>query len=375
VLKKIILENFRKHEHSVFFLSNGLTVFKGSSYAGKSAVVKAVKWALTNRPPGNSIRRRGSDFVKVTLEFDDCIIIRGKNKDFNGYKLFKNGKWQEFNAIKLDVPKEVIDASNLLQENIQGQFDKYFMLQDSAGEVAAKWNEAADMEIISKITKEAAAQARKITENMAFSESRIQETNEKLNSFKNLENIRKIWNDFCDKKNEFKVMFSLYNSLSNILKSAKQCIDRIEFLFAEIKPEDRLNKFEKKYLQYKEEERENALRVNRTKFLLSDYDICNNKILILSEKIKPEKKFNEFEDGYLKCKEVQSFLKLKIEKIKSLLEDYNECVLILNKNKLLLNEIKEKVKPIFDNMKVCFFCKSEINKDHSKKLFNEWVNE
>ena len=56
MITKIEIKNFQSHKHTVIDFSNGVNVIIGSSDCGKSAIIKAMRWCITNSPAGNSFR-------------------------------------------------------------------------------------------------------------------------------------------------------------------------------------------------------------------------------------------------------------------------------------------------------------------------------
>lgn len=58
-LKRVRLENFQSHRNSVIDFDRGLNVIVGPSDSGKSAIIRAIKWALYNEPSGNYFIREG----------------------------------------------------------------------------------------------------------------------------------------------------------------------------------------------------------------------------------------------------------------------------------------------------------------------------
>ena len=47
-LKRVRLENFQSHKNSIIDFDRGLNVIVGPSDSGKSAIIRAIKWALYN---------------------------------------------------------------------------------------------------------------------------------------------------------------------------------------------------------------------------------------------------------------------------------------------------------------------------------------
>jgi len=369
LLKKIQLVNFQNHTDSAFDLSDGLTVLRGSSDSGKTAVVRAIKWVLFNRPLGDSLKRWGADFVKVVLEFDDCIITREKSKKLNGYYLLKDGVEKSFNVIKSDVPQEVIDALGLLPENIQTQFDSYFLLQDSPGAVAAKLNEAADMEVIGEITKEAASLKRDIDNTVSIIESKIVEVNSQLISLSGTRILERMRNRFLSNKVVFDKNLNLYDRVNEIIDSIKNCIEKLSGLPADLL-DDVIVNFEKKHFDFsKEEDLYDAGRE-----ILDSVKDCNNKLSKLPADLSDDEIVN-FEQKYATFIKGKDRIYVRINWITGMLEEYGDCSLNIKESSKGIYRIIEQARPIFSKMTTCILCHSDIQKNQNENLFERWIEE
>lgn len=90
------LENFQSHLDSQFTFADGLNVLIGQSDSGKTAVIRGIRWALFNQPRGTDFIRAGSDFVRVTIQFESGDrLIRERTASKNRYMIKKNGQEQQ----------------------------------------------------------------------------------------------------------------------------------------------------------------------------------------------------------------------------------------------------------------------------------------
>ena len=153
MLRKIILHNFQRHKNLELSFGPGVNAITGSSDVGKSTVIRALRWVLENRPQGVGFLNWDSDLkdgVSVTLIFQGGDeIIRQRTQTSNSYIV--NGV--QLDAVRTDIPKEVAEIANIHSCCLQTQFSPYFLLQDTAGEVARKLNTVAGLEIISESLK------------------------------------------------------------------------------------------------------------------------------------------------------------------------------------------------------------------------------
>lgn len=144
-MKKLILTNFQSHQHTELNLHPAMNCIIGPSDSGKSAIIRAIKWIVFNRPSGNAFVRSGMDGSIVDI--DDITRIKGE-----GVNSYFTGE-EKFTAFGASVPEEVTEALNISEINFQHQLDPHFLLTQSAGEVAKMLNEIVDLNVIDRAFK------------------------------------------------------------------------------------------------------------------------------------------------------------------------------------------------------------------------------
>lgn len=138
---------FQSWKFASFMFSPGVNVIKGPSHSGKSSIIRAIKWAVQNKPRGDSFRSHFADKkddTKVVIDFNDNYVVRGKGRTNNYYTINED----TFEAMRADVPEEIQQIFGMNDLNIQSQHDPYFLIQDTPGAVAKKLNELLGLEII-----------------------------------------------------------------------------------------------------------------------------------------------------------------------------------------------------------------------------------
>lgn len=156
MIRALEIQNFQAHANSLLEFSEGVNIIKGTSHHGKSSIIRAFDWIFNNRPVNEDMRPWHDKDKELTIsaavEFDDGeYISRIRNKKFNGYET----PFGELQALKRSVPEEVI-ALTRMNENLHMQDDGYFLLTESAGNVARVLNRKSgleDIDIIQKATK------------------------------------------------------------------------------------------------------------------------------------------------------------------------------------------------------------------------------
>lgn len=240
-LKEINIKNFQGHRNISLKPSKGITGIIGESLAGKTGILRAIKWVSQNRPGGF---RFHSDFVNKNsstssqLVFDDCEVKLSKTKKGATYKVKDNGHIQTFRKFKKSsMPDIAKNKINLGSINFQNQLDAHFLITSSGGKIAKAISHITQTDKIivwiQKITKELfALKARK-----KFLKADIEEINAKLTCFKRLE--------------EFDRVISKIEKLQKKKEKINSEYDKIEDLLLQIEETQKEIKLKKSYLQVK----------------------------------------------------------------------------------------------------------------------------
>lgn len=154
MLERLRLENFQCHTKTTVELSP-ITVIIGQSDVGKSAVLRAIRWAAANKPLGDAFVKHGEKLAVVRLKVDGQTITRAKGSE----NLYKLGD-KEFRAFKDSPPADVLSLLNLCEDNFQSQMDPPFWFTLTAGEVARQLNRIVDLGIIDESLSFIGAKAR-----------------------------------------------------------------------------------------------------------------------------------------------------------------------------------------------------------------------
>jgi exonuclease SbcC len=154
MLEGVRIIGFQSHEDTEIEFHPGVNAIKGTSNAGKSVIIRAMRWCLQNRPRGTGFVRRGEDFVSVAAQFTEGGICRERYKTRNGFRLLdEDGEEQWLDAVNVDMPSEATAISQMNEINIKGQFDGFYLLQETSGSVAKKISNAVGLQIIEKAVK------------------------------------------------------------------------------------------------------------------------------------------------------------------------------------------------------------------------------
>lgn len=163
MIKSISIKNFQCHENLKCDFQFGVNVIHGSSDSGKSAVIRAIRAVLESKDFPASYHTWGTDGpMEVTITTDEHEVIRGRNNRKSYYRV--DGK--EYSAFGRANPSEVVSMLQGIAcpDNLQSQFDSFYLLSNSPGEVARKIQSVCDLEAISRANKAVASEIREVSD-------------------------------------------------------------------------------------------------------------------------------------------------------------------------------------------------------------------
>jgi len=191
MIKELEVTNFQGHKYSLLEFDKGVNNIKGTSHHGKSSLIRAMIWALQNKPSGFNFKSWFStdkENTDVSIGFwDNSFITRTRDSKLNGY--YVTGLDSPLEALRTDVPEEVSLISNMSNINIQSQAEKFFMLQETPGNVAKALNKIVGLEIIHEVNKTV---SRIISSSLAESgrlKNEIEHKREEIKKYDNLEDV------------------------------------------------------------------------------------------------------------------------------------------------------------------------------------------
>lgn len=156
MFERLTLTNFQTHRKLKVQLDPHVTTFIGPSDAGKSAILRALRWVCLNRPSGSAFVHHGTEFARVELIVDGQKVVRrigGKNL----YQL-NDKKFQAFGA---SIPPQVSELLNVSANNFQGQHDAPFWFSQTPGQVSRELNQIINLGMIDAVMSEVSASLRK----------------------------------------------------------------------------------------------------------------------------------------------------------------------------------------------------------------------
>lgn len=180
------LSYFQSHQKTTLELHPSVNAIIGISDSGKSAIKRAIKWNVENRPSGEDFK---SDFApdeetRVSL-FVETEVRRGRTKDSNYY-------WMDgirYEAFGQDVPQPIKDKLNLGSLNIQNQFDPPFLLSESPGAVARYLNQVVDLDDIDESIKNVNTLLKKTEGQLSNNKERLGKLDSEILTYPDFNNL------------------------------------------------------------------------------------------------------------------------------------------------------------------------------------------
>lgn len=197
MIKSLEIKNIQSHKNSRLEFSPGINALVGTSNNGKSAVLRALNWAVNNRPLGVEVllsnwaydkNGKQNDEMSVTVEKDNGVLIRRKTKTENEYVI----DGEKLEAIKTDVPEKVKRFFALSETNMQKQQDAPFLLSLSSGKIAEYFNRIVRLDIIDRVLSNAESSRRKMKNQLETSESEEMKLQKELEKYDWLDKVEKL---------------------------------------------------------------------------------------------------------------------------------------------------------------------------------------
>lgn len=296
MLKEIEIKNFQSHSYIRVRLSEGVNTITGSSEAGKSAMVRAIRWVVLNRPAGNSIIKKGEKRTSVILTFDNGYISKSRTKTETIYDV--NGTILK--AVGRDIPEELNDLSKLTDINFQMQHSPFFLLKDTPGEIAKQMNELVGLTIIDSLFNSINNGIRKAKGDIVSLRENLEGLNTDLHNLQYIDSAYKTLKKFENALISKERTEDVYKNLCSIRSDLKE-IEEVEKEVKEILASSKIIRSMEKSIRDYQLIKEQLYYLKRYKKTIRDID-------------------NETEEGKKKLKKLQ-------EHKGEIMRDIKECPL------------------------------------------------
>jgi exonuclease SbcC len=224
LIKRLSLRNFQAHRNLRLDLDEHVTTIVGPSDAGKSAVIRALRWLVFNRPIGTAFIREGEDRARVKLELDETSITRTRGKA-NTYQIGEDTPMKSFGN---DVPEPVTELLRMGPLNFQAQHDAPFWFCETPGEVSRQLNQIVNLEIIDTTLAALSSRVKKANAAVEISTERLEKAKKERSEFKFARKMAKDLEEIEGLAEEVDEKGSQIDSLDGLIAKVQEAEDTLQ---------------------------------------------------------------------------------------------------------------------------------------------------
>lgn len=197
MIRRVTIRDFQSLHRAVLDLGR-FTVITGESDVGKSAVLRALRYAATNQI-GQDFVRHGADKCGVQIDFADGATVAWVKGETAEYHLAGDGQTRKFGRFGRTVPAEVAQTLRIgeievgddaLLVNFHGQFSAPFLLDCSPSLRARFLGELSGINTLYLAVQEARRQEQAARRTQTLRQQDIERTRETLMTFDDIETER-----------------------------------------------------------------------------------------------------------------------------------------------------------------------------------------
>jgi DNA repair protein SbcC/Rad50 len=353
MIKAIDIQNFQSHAHTRCEFHPGVNVIIGSSDAGKTAIIRALRWVIWNRPSGPTVQSHWGGETKVVIETEDAVTITRIKGKSDSYISHVTGEEDlEFKAFGTSVPQEIIQLLNINEINLQRQLDAPFLLSETSGNVAKHFNKIAKLDEIDIATSRIKSVITSTTGVLKYDRETLKSKKEELEKYAHLETAEirlEVLEGFVTELVSLKSTEKKLNILIDTVEKAKEDIKTWQPI---LDLEGKVNQL----ISWQEKQEALSEDLTRLNDLIKQIEKCNNRIKRQQQKIALEDRVK----ALLLLYENKESEEDRISRLNA------EITLLGSKQVLLTTEtekevrLREKYNRLFPN--ICPWCGNTVKK-------------
>jgi len=185
IFKSLKVTNYQSHAETLLEFCSGINAIVGRTQAGKTAILRALKW-LKDNSRGFRFHKHFAD-DPTELETSNHVFGRKRINKTNSGFYYLDG--EELSGFGSGVPEEIMEALNLSEVNIQEQLEQPFLITASPPEVARVINKAIRLEDSAQWITELNSRVNAGNREVKRLKSEIGETEEELKEYIGLKEI------------------------------------------------------------------------------------------------------------------------------------------------------------------------------------------
>lgn len=199
-IAEVRLRGFQSHVTSNFHLGPGLNVITGPSDAGKTAIIRAVRWVAFNEPAGEAFVNEAVGEAEVRICLDNGVTIekrRRRGKTAYVLQLAPNAEPQIFE--KSEVPEDIKTVLGIVKHafgdfvtalNFAFQLDAPFLISEPASAGAKMLGKIAGTEVVDLAIKSTAKENYRVNQDRLQANKDIERIEQELTEFEDLEALK-----------------------------------------------------------------------------------------------------------------------------------------------------------------------------------------
>lgn len=304
-IKKVELNNFQSHDYTEMRFDRGLNVILGNSDVGKTAILRAIKWALYNEPKGDYFIRQGERDVSVKVVFSNGVVVqRKKTPSKNSYYLLDtSGNERLFEGFGVDVPKEISDITNMYKVtldssnskvilNIAEQLDGPFLLNEQPSFRASAIGRLLGVNYLDDALRSVVKDNKRIRQDIDSLNLSKKELENKIKEFEYIENYKLKYEKILKIRNNIYELQSRLENVSHLKKvynTNKSEIKEIVNLINKLKNLENIDLIYEKLKVY-------TLKKNNFENLLYKYNNTDTEIISVKNDLNKLKNLEKYSD-------------------------------------------------------------------------------
>lgn len=308
MIESVKIKNFQSHKNTSLEFHKGVNVIVGDSDQGKTAILRALRFAIWNQPLGDRFRSRWGGDTIVEIATNGNTITRIKTDNQNEYVLNDE---ITFKALRTGVPDEIQSALNLSDINTQYQLDGHYLLSRTPGEVAAHFNKVAKLESIDISRKNIQSDLKKSVMEYDIKKKSLTDKIEELEKYKYLEKAE------IELEN-IELLEKERNTLANSISFLKKTLTRVYEIKQEIRENKKYVLKEKqvdKILSLIQKRKEKTIEFNKLKAILEHWKSASQDINDSTEFVKLENQVNQILELYKLYKQKKADVSNLVQKL------------------------------------------------------------
>jgi len=352
MIQSLKINNFQSHKDTFLEFSTGINVISGQSNNGKTAILRALNWVITNRPQGIAFKSNFSDkkeTCRVSLIINDIEITRERNNSINSYQVGSS----LFTTIGNDVPSEVSSAINISDINCASQFERHFLLMDSPGEVGRTINKVVKLDDIDALISNISSKITSTNKELEIKKQDLDKLNTSLEKFKDYDLIENLVNQIVEYDSKVKTIENRVKLLSYIVTEGV----RVEAIITSIENkydglEEEIKTLEQLWLDYNT----NSALISDLKKIVTNIKELDSRIGVSEAILKHGEPLQEIENNVIKYLATSDVLN-KIIYLKQNWDGYFES---MKKDEKLIEKYEKEFEDLLKEAGICPLCERPV---------------